>query len=81
MDDPLAQRMLDLIYRDGTVRRKSKDALSDWILDTQSWTEPLNSMALVEYLACHQPDLLDRLKTNVRLQEDLMASLVSVEPK
>jgi hypothetical protein len=80
VDEPLAQRILDLIYHDSEMRRMHKDSLTDWILDTQSRSEPLDTTALLEYLAGHQPDLLDRLKINVRIQDDLARALESVDP-
>lgn len=79
MNEPLAQRILELIYRDAEVRRTHKDALSDWILDTQSRTAPLDARSLLEYLSDHQPDLLHRLKINVRIHDDLAHALESVE--
>ena len=71
MDEPLAQRILDLIFQDPDVRRMHKETLADWILDTQPRTAPLDAAALLDYLAAHQPDLLNRLKINVRLKEEL----------
>ena len=79
MDDPLAQRILDLIFQDSELRRLYKESLTDWILDTQPRTQPLDSGALVQYLAAHQPDLLERLKINVRIKEDLARALESNE--
>ena len=79
MDEPLSKRMLDLIYQDPEVRRLYKESLTDWILDTQPRTAPLDAAALLEHLAAHQPDLLDRLKINVRLKEDLARVLESIE--
>lgn len=79
MDEPLAQRILDLIYQDPDVRRLYKESLTDWILDTQSRTAPLDTRTLVEYLAVHQPDLLNRLKINVRIKDELARALESVE--
>ena len=81
MSDHLAQRILELIYRDPEVRRMHKDALTDWILDTQSRTAPLDARSLLEYLTGHQPDLLDRLKINVRIQDELARALESVGPR
>jgi hypothetical protein len=78
--ETLAQRMLDLIFKDPTVRRTSKDALADWILDTQSRSRPLEASALIDFLASHQPDLFARLKSNVRLQSELNRPVVSVDP-
>lgn len=79
MDDPLAQRILDIIFHDPEVRRMYKESLTDWILDTQSRTAPLDTSALVQYLAAHQPDLLNRLKINVRIKEDLARALEAIE--
>ena len=79
MDDPLAQRILDIIYKDPVCRRLSKESLTDWILDTQPRSTPLDAEALLQYLAAHQPELLNRLKINVRLKEDLARALESLE--
>jgi hypothetical protein len=79
VDEPLAQRILDLIYQDPAVRRMYKESLTDWILDTQPRTTPLDAAALLRYLGAHQPDLLNRLKINVRIKEDLARALESIE--
>jgi hypothetical protein len=79
VDDPLAQRILDIIFQDPQVRRLHKESLADWILDTQPRTSPLDAAALLQYLAAHQPDLLNRLKINMRLKEDLARALESTE--
>lgn len=79
MDEPLAQRILDIIFQDPHVRRLYKESLADWILDTQPRTAPLDAAALIQYLATHQPDLLNRLKINMRLKEDLARALGSNE--
>ncbi len=71
MTEPLAQQILDLIYHDSNVRRAQKDSLTDWILDTQPRTGPLNTKALLEYLAGHQSDVLSRLKINVRTRDEI----------
>ncbi len=78
MDEPLAQRILDIIYQDPDRRRVYKESLTDWILDTQPRTAPLETTALLRYLAAHQPELLSRLRINVRLQEDLVRALESL---
>ena len=80
MIEPLAQQILDLIYHDSKVRRTHKDSLSDWILDTQSRTEPLNTKTLLQYLALHQSDVLDRLKINVRTQEEIAQAFRGADP-
>jgi hypothetical protein len=78
VDEPLAQRILGIIYQDPDLRRLHKESLTDWILDTQPREAPLDTKALVEYLAVHQPDLLDRLKINVRIKDDLARALNSI---
>jgi len=79
VDEPLSKRMLDLIYQNPEIRRIYKESLTDWILDTQPRTAPLDAAALLEYLAAHQPDLLDRLKINVRVKDELARALESIE--
>ena len=79
MDDPLAQHILDIIYQDPDCRRVYKESLTDWILDTQPRTAPLEAAALVQYLAAHQPELLKRLKINGRLQAELARALESLD--
>jgi hypothetical protein len=81
MTTPLAQRMLEFLYHDAGVRQTAKDALADWILDTQPRTRPLDSTALVDYLARQHPELLARLKRNVRLQAELARPLVAMDPR
>lgn len=80
MTEPLAQQMLDLIYRDSKVRRTYKDSLADWILDTQPRTEPLNTRTLLEYLAVHQSDVLSRLKIDVRIKDEIDQALRGADP-
>ena len=80
MTEPLAQRILDLIYQDLKVRRPSKDSLVDWILDTQPRDEPLHTKTLLEYLAVHQSDVLSRLKINVRIKDEIDQALRGAGP-
>jgi len=61
------------------LRRSYKESLTDWILDTQPRTAPLDAAALVQYLAAHQPELLKRLKINVRIKEELARALESLD--
>jgi hypothetical protein len=79
VNDLLAQQILDLVFQDPEVRRNYKESLADWILDTQPRTAPLNTATLVEYLSSHQPDLLNRLKINLRIKDDLARALESIE--
>ena len=81
MNTPLAQQILEVLYHDAGVRQTTRDALADWILDTQPRTRPLDPTALVDYLARQHPELLARLKRNVRLQEELALPLVAIDPR
>ena len=80
MTVPLAQQVLDVIYHDSKVRRTYKDSLTDWILDTQPRTEPLNTKTLLEYLAVHQSDVLSRLKIDVRVKDEIDRALRGADP-
>ncbi len=80
MNEALAQQILDLIYHDPEVRRRHKDSLANWILDTQPRTAPVDTAALLEYLSVHQPNLLHRLRINVRIKDELAHALASLEP-
>jgi hypothetical protein len=79
VDDLLSQRILDIIYQDPEVRRLYKESLTDWILDTQPHSAPLDAETLVRYLAAHQPELLNRLRINVRVKEELARALENIE--
>ncbi len=80
MNEPLAQQILELIYNDSAVRRTYKDSLSDWLLDTHARGAELSTRALLDYLSLHQPDLLGRLKINVRVQDGIAAALKTQNP-
>ncbi len=79
MNEPLAQQILNLVYNDSAVRRTYKDSLSDWLLDAHARGAELSTRALLDYLSLHQPDLLARLKINVRVQEGIAAALGSLD--
>ncbi len=79
VDEPLAQRILDIIYQDPEVRRLYKESLTDWILDTQPHSAPLDAKALIRFIAAHQADLLNRLRINVRVKEELARALENIE--
>jgi hypothetical protein len=81
MPTPLAQRMPECLYHDAGVRQTAKDALADWILDTQPRTRPLDPTALVDYVARQHPELLARPTRNGRLQGDLACPLVAMDPR
>ncbi len=59
-------------------RRPWKESLTDWILDTQPRTAPLDAQAMVQYHAAHQPELMNRLKINLRIKEELAQALESL---
>lgn len=79
MNEPLAKRILELIYKDTDVRRMYKESLTNWILDTQPRSAPLDTTTLLTYLAAFQPDLLGRLKINVHIKDDITRALQAVE--
>ena len=80
MNQFLAQRILDIVYGDPHVRRAHKDSIADWILDTQPWSTPLSTSALLTYLAAHHADVLERLMSNVRIGEDLAFAVRMADP-
>ena len=75
----MTQEILEVIYRDSQVRRAYKDSLADWILDTRAQDGPLTAGDLIDYLPAHQPDLLNRLKRNVRLQGNIAETLHHIQ--
>lgn len=81
MDEPLAQEILDILYRDSSTRRLYKDQLTDWIIDTQPHGSPLDGTALIQQLAKHQPDILSRLKINTLVKEDIARVLDAIGHK
>jgi hypothetical protein len=81
MDEPLAQDILDILYRDSSTRRLYKDLLTDWIIDTQPHGSPLDGTALIQQLAKHQPDILSRLKINTLVKEDIARVLDAIGHK
>lgn len=80
MTEPLAQQILDLIYHASKVRQPDKDSLTDWILDTQPRTAPLSTRALLDYLAVHQADVLNRLKIDVHIKDEIARVLRGADP-
>ncbi len=80
MNEPLAKQILDLVYNDSAGRRTYKDSLSDWLLDAHAQGAELSTKALLDYLSLHQPDLLARLKINVRVQDGIAAALRPSDP-
>jgi hypothetical protein len=81
MDEPLAQEVLEILYRDPSIRRPYKDSISDWILDTQPHGSPLDGHALIQYLAKHQSDILSRLKINTLVKEEIARVLDAIGHK
>jgi hypothetical protein len=80
MNDVLAQRILELIFRDSAVRRMHKDTLSDWILDTHSRSGTVSPADLLTYLRAHQPELVDRLTIDVSIGDDVTRALEGKTP-
>jgi hypothetical protein len=77
MPDPRVQLILDTIFRDMKTSQSEKDALTDWILDTQPRTALLEIGVLLPYIATQQPELLKQLKANWRVKETLAGALAS----
>jgi hypothetical protein len=79
VDDPFAQRLLNSIDHAPDGRRVYKEALTDWILDAQPRTAPVDKAALGPYLAAHQPERLTRLQITGRRQAELARALESLD--
>ena len=77
MPDSRVQLILDTIFRDMKTPQSERDALTDWLLDTQPRTASLEIGVLLSYLATQQPDLLKQLKANWRMKETLASALAS----
>jgi hypothetical protein len=77
MPDPRVQLILDTIFHHMKTSQSERDALTDWILDTQPRTAPLEIGVLLSYIATQQPDLLRQLKANWRVKETLASALAS----
>ncbi len=77
MPDPRVQLILDTIFRHMKTSQSERDALTDWILDTQPRTASLEIGVLLLYIAAQQPDLLKQLKANWRVKETLASALAS----
>ena len=75
--DPRVQLILDAVFRDMKTPQSERDALTDWLLDTQPRTASLEIGVLLSYMATQQPDLLKQLKTNWRVKETLASALAS----
>jgi hypothetical protein len=75
--DPRVQLILDTIFRHLKTSQSERDALTDWILDTQPRTASLEIGVLLSYLATQRPDLLRQLKANWRVKETLASALAS----
>jgi hypothetical protein len=77
MPDPRVQLILDTIFRHMKTSQSERDALTDWLLDTQPHTAPLEIGVLLSYIATQQPGLLRQLKANWRVKETLASALAS----
>ena len=76
--DPRVQLILDTIFRHMKTSQAVRDALTDWLLDTQPRTGSLEIGVLLSYMATQQPDLLKQLKANWRVKETLASALASI---
>ncbi len=77
LPDPRVQLILDTIFRHMKTSQSERDALTDWLLDTQPRTASLEIGVLLPYIATQQPDLLKQLKANWRVKETLASALAS----
>ena len=77
MPDPRVELILDTIFRHMKISQSERDALTDWLLDTQPRTASLEIGVLLPYIATQQPDLLKQLKANWRVKETLASALAS----
>lgn len=77
MPDPRVQLILDIIFQDMKTPQSERDALTDWLLDTQPRTASLEIGVLLSHMATQQPDLLKQLKANWRVKETLASALAS----
>jgi hypothetical protein len=77
MPDPRVQLILDTIFRDMKTSQSERDALTDWILDTQPRTTLLGIGVLLPHIATQQPGLLKQLKANWRVKETLAGALAA----
>ena len=77
MADPQVQLILDTIFREMKTPQSERDALTDWLLDTQAHTATLEIGVLLSYMATQQPDLLKQLKANWRVKDMLVSALAS----
>ncbi|NJD68484.1 MAG: hypothetical protein C3F12_09630 [Candidatus Methylomirabilota bacterium] len=81
MQKSLAQDILDILFCDPSTRRAHKDALSDWILDSQPHDSPLDGIAMIQFLAEHHPEILARLKINTHVKEEIARVLDAIGHK
>ena len=76
--DPRVQLILDTIFGHMRISQSQRDALTDWLLDTQPRTASLEIGVLLPYLATQQPELFERLKNNWRARGELASALASI---
>lgn len=70
-ENVLAKAILEILYHDPGARRRWKDELSDWILDTRSAQQPLNPVALLQHLRWFYPQVYDRVIGNVQVRDEV----------
>ena len=78
LPDPRVQLILDTVFRHMKTPQSVRDALTDWLLDTQPRTASREIGVLLSYMATQQPDLLKQLKANCRVKDTLASALASI---
>jgi hypothetical protein len=76
MPDPRVQLILDTIFRDMKTPQAEREALTDWLLDTQPRPAALEFGVLLADMATQQPALLKQLKPAIRAGSILIDATV-----
>jgi len=71
MNTLLLTHLLDLLFQDPRTHSQVKDRLSDWILDRHALGLTLDGPNLLEHLRTVHPQILERLKMNPRIKDDI----------
>jgi hypothetical protein len=67
----LTKVVLEILYHDTGTRRRWKDELSDWILDTQPAQQTLDPAALLQHLRWFHPQVYERVLGNVQVRHEV----------
>lgn len=67
----LTKVVLEILYHDTGTRRRWKDELSDWILDTQPAQQTLDLVALLQHLQWFHPQVYERVLGNVQVRHEV----------